>query len=324
MESFDAEIDAVLDSLPFSAPCSNLSDSLFLSEEIDTIDEQWWQQLTLPSPKHEGGLEDPEEGAFLADENTGCGAISSSCSSPNVTSTSQPDVAAAPSSSLTKRSADSSPEFEQDDPKRLRRLEKNREAASQSRARKKSYMKDLEVKCRMLEAHVAHLQRVMTMTSMENAALKDELVRVKKPKDSVKTGVAEPAVLESNSLPSEFLRHLSCHYPFPQQVPSPTAGHFQKFLLTLLQLLMLAAVSGLRGPQNSLPQPIREVVSSIPMSMELYRAIEGGILGKTHLRRKKTHLQYDSNFRWRGRSSERRPSRRKCRRVKRLRSSQIL
>lgn len=121
MESFDAEIDSVLDSLPFSAPCSNLSDSLFLSEEIDTIDEQWWQQLTLPSPKHEGGLEDPEEGAFLADENTGCGAISSSCSSPNVTSTSQPDVAAAPSSSLTKRSADSSPEFEQDDPKRLRR-----------------------------------------------------------------------------------------------------------------------------------------------------------------------------------------------------------
>lgn len=78
------------------------------------------------------------------------------------------------------------------------RLEKNREAASQSRARKKSYVKELEVKCRMLEAHVAQLQRVMTVTSMENSALKDELVRVKKPKDGVKTGVAEPAVLESS------------------------------------------------------------------------------------------------------------------------------
>lgn len=90
------------------------------------------------------------------------------------------------------------------------RLEKNREAASQSRARKKSYMKDLEVKCRMLEAHVAHLQRVMTMTSMENAALKDELVRVKKPKDSVKTGVAEPAVLES----SKFFLYVYLFLPF--------------------------------------------------------------------------------------------------------------
>lgn len=78
------------------------------------------------------------------------------------------------------------------------RLEKNREAASQSRARKKSYVKELEVKCRMLEAHVAQLQRSMTMTSMENSALKDELVRVKKPKDGVKSGVTEPAVLESS------------------------------------------------------------------------------------------------------------------------------
>lgn len=34
-------------------------------------------------------------------------------------------------------------------------------------------------------------------------SLKDELVRVKKPKDGVKTGVAEPAVLESSTCPCQ-------------------------------------------------------------------------------------------------------------------------
>lgn len=91
----------------------------------------------------------------------------------------------------------------------LVRLEKNRESASQSRARKKSYVKDLEVKCRMLEAHVAQLQRAVSVTSMENSALKGELVRVKKPKDGVKSGVAEPAVLESSKLPYPCLLYLS-------------------------------------------------------------------------------------------------------------------
>ena len=66
------------------------------------------------------------------------------------------------------------------------------------------------MKCRMLEAHVAQLQRVMSMTSMENSALKDELVRVKKSKDGVKSGVAEPAVLESSkSFHFWFLVHAS-------------------------------------------------------------------------------------------------------------------
>jgi hypothetical protein len=51
----------------------------------------------------------------------------------------------------------------------------------------------------MLENHVSQLQRAMTVSAMENMALRQELVRAKKLKDSgSKSGVAEPAVLESS------------------------------------------------------------------------------------------------------------------------------
>jgi hypothetical protein len=51
----------------------------------------------------------------------------------------------------------------------------------------------------MLENHVSQLQRAMTVSAMENMALRQELVRAKKLKDSCsKSGVAEPAVLESS------------------------------------------------------------------------------------------------------------------------------
>lgn len=177
------------------------------------------------------------------------------------------------------------------------------------------------MKCRMLEAHVAQLQRVMTVTSMENSALKDELVRVKKPKDGVKTGVAEPAVLESNSLPSEFLRHHSCRYPMGQQVTSPTAGLFPKFLLTLLELLILAAVSGSSVPQTTnLSLPLREGVSSFPIGMETFHAFQGGMVGgRKSRKRKKTRRQYDLNFR-----SSNWPPGIKRRKVKHIRSRRIL
>jgi hypothetical protein len=51
----------------------------------------------------------------------------------------------------------------------------------------------------MLENDVSQLQRAMTVSAMENMALRQELVRAKKLKDSgSKSGVAEPAVLESS------------------------------------------------------------------------------------------------------------------------------
>jgi len=329
MESLDS-LDLGLDFDAFSLPPppEELS-SLFLGDEgIDTIDEAWWQEIALASPD-EGIVDETRSGdspvgvgvGGVVDGDGAGAAPSSSGSSPTPTLTSEHEAVAVPSESGTKRSAASSPEYEDDDPKRARRLEKNREAASQSRARKKSYVKELEVKCRMLEAHVAQLQRVMTVTSMENSALKDELVRVKKPMDGVKTGVAEPAVLESNSLPSEFLRHHSCRYPMGQQVTSPTAGRFPKFLLTLLELLILAAVSGLSGPQTTnLSLPLREGMSSFPIGIETFHAFQGGMVGGRNSRkRKKSRRQYDLNFR-----SSNRPPGIKRRKVKRIRSRRVL
>jgi hypothetical protein len=284
-------------------------DSLFLDEDVDSFDENWWQEIALNAPEEP----EPDVGFFGNDDGACAPAPSSSCSSPAAISTPQPDGV---TESGTKRSAVSSPESQEDDPKRARRLEKNREAASQSRARKKSYVKELEVKCRMLEAHVAQLQRVMTVTSMENTALKDELVRVKKPKDGVKTGVAEPAVLESNSLPSEFLRHHSCHYLMGQQVPSPTAGRFPRFLLTLLQFLLLAAVSGSSDPHPSLSQPLREgAIFSVPSGIEAIRALGGRVVvgkGKKSRHRSEYGL------------SPRPPGSKRRRRVKRIRSRRLL
>jgi hypothetical protein len=155
---------------------------------------------------------------------------------------------------------------------------------------------------------------------MENSALKDELVRVKKPKDGVKTGVAEPAVLESNSLPSEFLRHHSCRYPMGQQVTSLTAGRFPKFLLTLLELLILAAVSGSSGPVTNLSLPLREGMSSFPIGMETFPNFQGGMVrGRNSKKRKKSRRQYDLNFR-----SSNWPPGIKRRKVKRIRSRRIL
>jgi hypothetical protein len=60
----------------------------------------------------------------------------------------------------------------------------------------------------MLENHVSQLQRAMTVSAMENMALRQELVRTKKLKDSgSKSGVAEPAVLESSK---STLSHVPC------------------------------------------------------------------------------------------------------------------
>jgi hypothetical protein len=153
----------------------------------------------------------------------------------------------------------SSPE-EDGGSKRQIRLLRNRESASQSRARKKSYVKDLEVRCRMLENHVSQLQRAMTVSAMENMALRQELVRAKKLKDSgSKSGVAEPAVLESNSLPLEFLPHHSYQCPMGHQYH--TGGRCHGWLLALVQLLLLTVVRESNMLQGS-PQQLHEAHSS--------------------------------------------------------------
>jgi hypothetical protein len=159
------------------------------------------------------------------------------------------------------RTPTSSPE-EDSDPKRQIRLLRNRESASQSRARKKSYVKSLELKCRMMENHVSQLQRAMTASSMENTALRQELVRVTKFKDnSFKSGVAEPAVLESNSLPLEFLPHHSYQCPMGHQYH--TGGRCHGWLLALVQLLLLTVVRESNMSQGS-PQQLHEAHSSSP------------------------------------------------------------
>ncbi|KAH9315641.1 hypothetical protein KI387_024268, partial [Taxus chinensis] len=81
---------------------------------------------------------------------------------------------------------------ENPDSKRLLRLVKNREAASQSRKKKNSYIQDLKSKCDMWENYCNQLQQSIAFTCAENTVLRDELFRCKRQKGH--NGVAEPAV----------------------------------------------------------------------------------------------------------------------------------
>lgn len=92
--------------------------------------------------------------------------------------------------------------------KKQMRLLRNRELAFESRQRRKSYINDLESKCKMLEKERNQLHQQYFQFCTENAVLKEEIFRLKKMKGS--TGVAEPAVLVKGSLPLEFLSHLTC------------------------------------------------------------------------------------------------------------------
>lgn len=127
MESLDLDLGLDFDAFSLPPPPDELS-SLFLDDEgIDTIDEAWWQEIALQSPVEVPSSVASLPPGFGVDVDTdavaaAAAAPSSSCSSPTPTFTSEPDVAAAvPSESGTKRSAASSPEYEQDDPKRARR-----------------------------------------------------------------------------------------------------------------------------------------------------------------------------------------------------------
>lgn len=102
-------------------------DSLFLDEDVDSFDDNWWQEIALNAPDEpelDGGcFVADDDGCFVANDDGACApAPSSSCSSPtptSTTSTPQPDGV---TESGTKRSAVSSPESQHDDPKRARRF----------------------------------------------------------------------------------------------------------------------------------------------------------------------------------------------------------
>eukprot|EP00850_Spirogloea_muscicola_P007605 SM000039S14435 [mRNA] locus=s39:163352:165726:+ [translate_table: standard] len=136
--------------------------------------------------------------------------------------------------------------------KRQKRLVRNRESALQSRQRRKSYVRELEGRCALLERQLGHLQQCVSVTAAENHAMQAELQRLA----HLRTGVfhknaqplphaphgagqpsekstvigdtpAEPAVLESDSLPPESLpAHCQSRtprgaLPLPCGAPSP-------------------------------------------------------------------------------------------------------
>jgi hypothetical protein len=88
-----------------------------------------------------------------------------------------------------------------EDAKRQSRLMRNRESATQSRLRKKSYIKELEAKCRAMESQMSMLHQTVAFTSAQNAALREELAHYRSLKgNGSKSGVMEPAALPSGEL----------------------------------------------------------------------------------------------------------------------------
>eukprot|EP00850_Spirogloea_muscicola_P008031 SM000042S15298 [mRNA] locus=s42:280872:282768:+ [translate_table: standard] len=160
--------------------------------------------------------------------------------------------------------------------KRQRRLVRNRESALQSRQRRKSYVRELEGRCALLERQLGHLQQCVSVTATENHAMQLELQRLAhlrtgavhknaQPPPHAPHGAgqpseklivignkpAEPAVLESDSLPPGSLpaRCQSCTprgaLPLPCGAPSPppctwwqclAGGPFPRWLCLLLAL----------------------------------------------------------------------------------------
>ncbi|KAL2635493.1 hypothetical protein R1flu_006972 [Riccia fluitans] len=132
---------------------------------------------------------------------------------------------------------DASPPMDEE-AKRKMRLMRNRESATQSRLRKKSYIKELEMKCRMLESHCSMLQQTVAFTSRENVLLRDELNKIKcSNMNGSKSGVVEPAALPSDSLPSESPRRLTSLGPF-------RLANWE--LLACLYLVLLLPITGMK------------------------------------------------------------------------------
>ncbi|BBN04412.1 hypothetical protein Mp_3g04360 [Marchantia polymorpha subsp. ruderalis] len=123
-----------------------------------------------------------------------------------------------------------------EDTKKRIRLMRNRESATQSRLRKKSYVKELEMRYRMLESHCSILQQTVAFTSQENILLKEELNKIKCSNlNGSKSGVVEPAALPSDSLPSESPPCLTASAPFRLDNWELLACLYHVLLLTLLE-----------------------------------------------------------------------------------------
>lgn len=139
--------------------------------------------------------------------------------------------------------------------KRQLRLINNREAAFQSRQRRKSYIQGLESKCQMWENYCNQLQGSIAFVCAENTVLRDELSRCKRQKGS--NGVSEPAVLK-DSPPLESRSHLTtlvvaCHL---------VGVHCLEWLLAALILLLLGGAVKPRSG-NSTNQAEDEYKSSV-------------------------------------------------------------
>lgn len=138
--------------------------------------------------------------------------------------------------------------------KRRLRLINNREAAFQSRQRRKSYIQGLESKCQMWENYCNQLQGSIAFVCAENTVLRDELSRCKRQKGS--NGVSEPAVLK-DSPPLESRSHLTTLV-----VAGHIIGvHCLEWLLAALILLLLAGAVKPRSV-NSTSQAEDEYKSS--------------------------------------------------------------
>lgn len=138
--------------------------------------------------------------------------------------------------------------------RQLRRIN-NREAAFQSRERRKSYIQGLESKCKMWENYCNQLQGSIAFVFAENTVLRDELSRCKRQKGS--NGVSEPAVLK-DSPPLESRSHLTTLV-----VAGHIIGvHCLEWLLAALTILLLVGAVNPRSV-NSTSQAEDEYKSSI-------------------------------------------------------------
>lgn len=87
--------------------------------------------------------------------------------------------------------------------KKLQRLIRNRASASESRMRRKSYVADLENKCKSLESQLNSLRQIASISAMENGLLRDQLLRMQQ--------LFPAAVINGSSIKSSagFLQHQS-------------------------------------------------------------------------------------------------------------------
>ncbi|CAM6100702.1 unnamed protein product [Calypogeia fissa] len=172
-----------------------------------------------------------------------------------------------------KRRSDGTPAETDEDAKRQSRLMRNRESAVQSRLRKKSYVKELEAKCRAIESQMSMLHQTVAFTSAQNAALREELAHYRNLKgNGSKSGVMEPAALPSDSLPSESpSRHTTTL--FPSVKSELVAFLYHVLLLTLLLVPHPKPSATSEGRPPSKARSVRRNVFLTPIQIERHSQV---------------------------------------------------